>query len=194
MSQESTRKPTKGALPEKSMQRGLGCAWCKFRTLPLNLEEYATMARDLQLHAEMAHGVKVLGEKAACTCKVPKAGKERKSSTRYQLFSCSCSKLNSPPLVLVAAQVPRSGAGLYLREAVTTWRSWNSPVLIVNSILSPLRLAFTCTGQGSVTLNDLNILHCFKGLEIMFDLKEEGLRTSRGEGDPFGLFLPRRRM
>ena len=156
MSQESTRKPTKGALPEKSMQRGLGCAWCKFRTLPLNLEEYATMARDLQLHAEMAHGVKVLGEKAACTCKVPKAGKERNSSTRYQLFSCSCScsKLTSPPLVLVAAQVPRSGAGLYLREAVTMWRSWNSPVLIVNSILSPLRLAFTCTGQGSVSLNN----------------------------------------
>ena len=47
--------------------------------------EYAKKA-STQRHAEEDHGVKVPGGKDVCTCQMPKAGKEQRSSTRYRNF------------------------------------------------------------------------------------------------------------
>jgi len=88
-SSQTAKKSTKASMPKKSIEMGLGCAWCMFRTPALGLDGYPAMTRNLQRHAEEDHGVKVPGGKDVCTCQMPKAGKEQRSSTSRSASSRS---------------------------------------------------------------------------------------------------------
>ena len=46
---QTAKKSTKASMPKKSIEMGLGCAWCMFRTPALGLDGYPAMTRNLQV-------------------------------------------------------------------------------------------------------------------------------------------------